>query len=132
MEPMLRFCVVRVEGMLSLNKEVVGGVTNIKPRLEGGMGRPANYFLDSFWFEGLNYTAKEMRFTQECVTSISQNESDYMPDEFPVNEDYNKVNPFIVIAEGKIVMAQAYNRTDQSHIKTDIFITSIAALNWHV
>ena len=131
---MLRLCVLRVEGIFTINKEAVGGVTNIKPRLEGGIGRHNEYFLDSFWFEGLNYTAQEVEFTQKCVTSISTNESDYMPttDEFPVNEDYNKVNPFIVTDEGKIVMAQAYNRTDPSNMKTDIFITSISGLNWQV
>ena len=50
---MLRLCIIRVEGMFSTNKEALQGVTNIKPRLEGGLGRPANYFLDSFWFENM-------------------------------------------------------------------------------
>ena len=126
---MLRLCVIRIEGMCSINKEALRGVTNIKPRLEGTFRRPANYFLDSFWFEGLNYTVKEVESLQVCVTSISQNESDYMPVlyEFPVNKDYDKVNPFIIIAERKIAMVQAYNQTDQSNVKT-----SISRLNWQV
>ena len=53
-------------------------------------------------------------------------------DEFPVNEDYDKVNPFIITSEGKIAMVQSYNRTDASHMKTDIFMTSITGLNWEV
>ena len=109
-------------------------LTNIKPVIEGGMGRHANYLLDSFWFQGLNYTIIETPHTQNCVTSVAQNETDYVSTyvEYPAYEDYDKVNPFTTIADGQIAIVQAYNGTDPSTIKSDIFRTSISRLNWQV
>ena len=135
MDAMIRLCIVHVDTMFTLTEKVPSRkVTNIKPVLEGNLGSEMNFAIEVFWFEGLNYTADRVESTQECVTLISRNESDYcpVPVESPVNEDYYKVNLFTIIAQSTMSMVQAYNRTDKSTMKTDLFITAINGLNWQV
>ena len=135
MDAMLRLCIVSVDTLFTINEEVRDGeVTNIKPVLGGNMGSYMNFALEVFWFEGLNYTAIRLDSNKDCLDSIALNESDYMPVPIglPVPQDFEKVNPFTILLETKMSMVQAYNRTDHSNMKTDIFTTSITGLNWKV
>ena len=135
MDAMLRLCIVSVDTLFTINAEVRDGeVTNIKPVLGSNMSSHMNFALEVFWFEGLNYTAIRLDSNKDCLDFIALNESDYMPVPigFPVPQDFEKVNPFTILLETKMSMVQAYNRTDHSNIKTDIFTTSITGLNWKV
>ena len=135
MEAPLRFCTIDLQQILEISEDIpINKVTNIKPSFEGGLAFAGNFLLDVIWSRPFNYTViKADRFGSEgCEGSIARNETDVAVAiiDFPVNEDYEKVNPVFTLFEEPLVILQAYNRTDHRQKFADIVQLSLASFSF--
>ena len=135
MEVSLRFCIIEIKQILEISEDVpINKVTNIKPSFEGGLAFAGNFLVDVVWSQPFNYTIiKADRFGSEgCEGSIARNETDGAVAiiDFPVNEDYEKVNPVFTLFEEPLVILQAYNRTDHRQKFADIVQLSLASFSF--
>ena len=138
MDPIARLCVADIDQIITLdNKIPVGPVTNIKPRFDGGFGFTGDFIADIFWYKVINYTVIKTSLFGEggCQTSMAKNESDFgiAIVDFPVNEEYEKVDPAVIVFEEPLVIVQAYNRTSHMTNFADILqacITEFSPTLW--
>ena len=134
METPLRVCTISLQGALTLGEDIpVDKVTNTKPYFEGGGGFIMNLAVDIIWSRPINYTMSIASSfgTDGCVGMIAKNESDvsFAIVDFPVNEDYEKVNPVVTLMEEPLVIIQAYNRTNHRPQLADIVEQSIKSFS---
>ena len=98
----------------------VDKVNNIKPYFEGALGSPFNLLINAIWSGSINYTISiASSFGNDgCQGMIARNQSDasFAMVDFPVNEDYEKVNPVVTLMEEPLFIMQAYNRTHQRQL----------------
>lgn len=129
----LRLCVAEVAEIMALDKNYPRGVTNIRPQFVGDFGFLANFLVEELLVYDVNFTiVQESIFGKGgCQTSIANNESDFgiaMVD-YPVDEEYEKVNPFITLFEEPLVILQGYNRTTHDTKFADIIQQSMKSFS---
>ena len=107
----------------------LGKVTNIKPYAEGPFKFIVNEIIDYIWSRPVNYTltVASSLGTDGCQALIARNQSDVVLGlvDFPINEEYEKVNPVITFMEEPLVIIQAYNRTRHNEKLADIVKQSL-------
>ena len=133
METPLRVCTVDVKNFLALRDDIsIGKVNDIKPYLEGILGSTFNLLVDVIWSQPINYTISIASSfgTDGCQGMIAKNQSDVSIAlvDFPVNEDYEKVNPIVRFMEEPLFILQAYNRTHRRQL-ADIVKQSFQAFS---
>ena len=129
----LRICTVDVKSVLSLRNDIsIDKVNDIKPYLEGILGSTFNLLVDVIWSQPINYTISIASSfgTDGCQGMIAKNQSDVSIAlvDFPVNEDYEKVNPIVRFMEEPLFILQAYNRTHRRQL-ADIVKQSFQAFS---
>ena len=126
MEAPLRICYVSLPGTFDLKRGIpIGKVTNVIPRFEGAISPVVNHVIDHIWpREPVNYTLRvgDSLGTDGCQGFIAKNQSDLMlgPVDFPVKEEYEKVNPIVTLMEEPLVILQAYNKTRHNEQLADV------------
>ena len=118
MEAPLRICTVYMKDLMTLGEDIpIDKVTNITPYFEGAASLVTNLVVDIAWSGPINYTISiASSFGSDgCVGMIARNQSDvsFALVDFPVNKDYEKVNPVVTLMEEPLTILQAYNRTHQ-------------------
>ena len=121
METPLRICTIHVNDIITLREDIpVDQITNIKPYFEGAASSVANVLMNAIWSGPINYTISIASSfgTDGCQGMIAKNQSDASIAivDFPVNEDYEKVNPVVTLMEEPLIIMQAYNRTHQKQL----------------
>ena len=129
MESVFRLCVVNVESVMVLDEYIpIGKVTNIKPHFTGTFDFAGNFIIDVL-FTNFNYTVVMASTFGKggCQTSMANNETDFGVAivDFPVDEDFEKVDPIVTLFEEPLVIVQGYNKTKQNLNVADIFQQSI-------
>ena len=128
----MRICTVQIKGAaapaIPLNQ-----VTNIRPYFEGPFSSAPNMIIDYIWPGPVNYTltVANTMGTDGCQGLIARNESDFLfgSVDFPIKEEYEKVNPVMTFSEEPLVIVQAYNRTHQSRRLADIVDKSFTSFS---
>ena len=126
MEAPLRICFVSLPGTFQLRRDIpVGKVINIVPHFEGAISPVVNHVIDHTWSrQPINYTlmVADSLGTDGCQGFIARNQSDLMlgPVDFPVKEEYEKVNPIVTLMEEPLVILQAYNKTRHNEQLADV------------
>ena len=133
MKTPLRICTISV-GTFRLREDVpVDKVTNIKPYFEGFGDSVANIAVNIIWSGPINYTISSASSfgTDGCQGMIAKNQSDasFALVDFPVNEDYEKVNPVVTFVEEPLIILQAYNRTHQRQKLADVVRKSVKSFS---
>ena len=134
METPLRICTIHVKDLVTLREDIrVDKVNYIKPYFEGAFGSPFNLLINAIWSGSINYTISIASSfgTDGCVGMIAKNQSDVSIAivDFPVNEDYEKVNPIVTLMEEPLAIMQAYNRTHRRQKLADIVGQSIKSFS---
>ena len=131
MESVLRLCVVNVETVMVLDENIpIGKVTNMKPHFSGSFVFAINPIIDIV-YKNWNYTvAIASTFGKGgCQTSMANNETDFgvAVVDFPVDEDFEKIDPVVILFEEPLVIVQGYNKTKPNFNVADVFEVSITS-----
>jgi hypothetical protein len=134
MDSHVRLCLVSLNQILTLNNDIPEGViSNVRPSFGGGFSFAADFILDILWVDGINYTVVTTKVFGKggCQTSIAKNESDFGVAivDFPIDEDYEKVNPFVTIFEEPLVIVQGYNKTTYKPNFADLLKKSMSSFS---
>ena len=108
----------------------VGKVTNLKPHFSGSFDFVPNFIIDVI-FTNFNYTiVMHSTFGKGgCQTFMANNETDFgiAVVDFPVNEDFQKIDPIVTLFKGPLVIVQGYNKTKHNLNVADIFQVSMTS-----
>ena len=115
MEAPVRICTIHVKDFMTLRKDIpVDEITNINPYFEGAMDPVMNLAVDIAWYRPVNYTIliASSFGSDGCQGMIAKNQSDASLAivDFPVNEDYEKVNPVATLVEEPLFTETAVGR----------------------
>ena len=131
MESVLRLCVVNVESVMVLDENIpIGKVTNIKLHFSGSFAFAINPIIDIV-YKNWNYTVVVASTFGKggCQTSMANNETDFgaVVVDYPVDEDFEKIDPVVILFEEPLVIVQGYNKTKQNFNVADIFKVSMTS-----
>ena len=127
----MRMCVVNVETVMVLDENIpIEKVTNIKPYFTGSFDFVPNFIIEVI-YKNWNYTVVIASTFGKggCQTSMANNETDFgaVVVDYPVDEDFEKVDPVITLFEEPLVIVQGYNKTKPNFNVADILQVSMTS-----